>query len=145
MKISTLLLMGAIHFVAMYVLMYAMVNTFNNIYPNLNQVYMAGIMTAPMLIMEVSLMHSMYENKQALKIIFGASMVVFIIFFLFIRQQTVISDREFLQSMIPHHAGAILMCNKAAIQDEEIKQLCQSIIFSQQAEIDQMKSILDRK
>jgi uncharacterized protein (DUF305 family) len=46
--------------------------------------------------------------------------------------------------MIPHHAGAILMCEEAPIQDPEIKQLRSSIIASQQAEIDQMKAILNR-
>jgi uncharacterized protein (DUF305 family) len=33
---------------------------------------------------------------------------------------------------------------KAAVQDAEIKDLCGSIIQSQQAEIDQMKTILSR-
>lgn len=41
--------------------------------------------------------------------------------------------------MIPHHAGAILMCEQAPIQDSEIKTLCRGIIASQQAEIHQMK------
>lgn len=36
------------------------------------------------------------------------------------------------------------MCERASIQDEEIKQLCGNIISSQQAEIDQMESILQR-
>jgi uncharacterized protein (DUF305 family) len=44
--------------------------------------------------------------------------------------------------MIPHHASAILMCEKANLQDPEIKDLCQSIISGQQAEIDQMKAKL---
>jgi uncharacterized protein (DUF305 family) len=42
------------------------------------------------------------------------------------------------------HAGAILMCGKAPIEDAEIKTLCQSIIDGQQTEIDQMKAILGR-
>jgi uncharacterized protein (DUF305 family) len=62
--------------------------------------------------------------------------------FLLIRQQTAITDRQFLRLMIPHHAGAILMCEQASLQDTEIKELCQTIISSQQAEIDQMKATL---
>jgi uncharacterized protein (DUF305 family) len=46
--------------------------------------------------------------------------------------------------MIPHHAGAILMCDKASIQDAEIRQLCNMITSGQQFEIDQMKAILNR-
>jgi uncharacterized protein YacL len=61
-----LLITGAIHFVLIFVLMYAMVNSLVNIYPNLNQFYMAGIMTGSMLLLEGLLMGSMYENKKAL-------------------------------------------------------------------------------
>ena len=59
-----------------------------------------------------------------------------------IREQTAINDRQFLRSMIPHHAGAILMCQQAPVDDEEIKALCRSIVASQQSEIDIMKAKL---
>ena len=139
-----LLLMGAIHFVIMFALMYVMVNVFNNVYLNFNQAYMAVIMTAPMLILEVIMMGSMYENKKVLNITIGASAVILLVFFIFIRQQTFIHDKQFIRSMIPHHSGAILMCEKANLNDAEIKELCASIIESQQSEIDQMKQILNR-
>lgn len=44
--------------------------------------------------------------------------------------------------MIPHHAGAILMCGEASLSDPRIQQLCRGIIQSQQSEIDQMKRLL---
>ena len=44
--------------------------------------------------------------------------------------------------MIPHHAGAILMCEKAPIEDPDIKILCASIIEGQRAEIADMKTKL---
>ena len=135
-------IMAVVHFLAMYALMYSMVNTFANVYPNLNQFYMAGTMTAPMLILELILMRSMYKNKKANVVILTTSVIVLTAFYLFIRNQTAIADRQFLKSMIPHHAGAILMCEKAAIRDPEIKELCGTIISSQQAEIDQMKDLL---
>jgi hypothetical protein len=40
----------ALSFISMYVLMYAMVDRFANVYPNFNQFYMAGLMTAPMVL-----------------------------------------------------------------------------------------------
>lgn len=46
--------------------------------------------------------------------------------------------------MIPHHAGAILMCEKASLQDPEIKEPRKTIIAGQRAEIEQMKSKLQR-
>lgn len=105
---------------------------------------MAGLMTAPMLIIESILMGSMYKDKKALKIIGAAGLGLLIIGFVFIRQQTLIYDKEFIRSMIPHHAGAILMCDKSKLKDRELQELCQQITLSQQSEINQMKSILKR-
>jgi uncharacterized protein (DUF305 family) len=139
-----LALMAMLSFVSMYVLMYAMVNTFGNVYSSFNQFYMAGLMTAPMIVIELALMGMMYKNKKLNAVLIGASLVLGILFFLFIRQQTLIGDKQFLRSMIPHHAGAILMCGEAPIQDPEIKELCKDIIEGQQSEIDQMKTILER-
>jgi uncharacterized protein (DUF305 family) len=109
-----LLLMIVLSFISMYLLMYGMVNTFANVYMNVNQIYMAGVMAA-------------------------SSMAVF---WVLLRQQAAVSDRQFLRSMIPHHAGAILMCERAPLQDAEIQALCRTIVSGQRAEIDQMKAKL---
>lgn len=137
-----LLIMSVLSFISMYILMYSMVNTIDNVYNNFNQFYMAATMTAPMVIFEVLLMSSMYKNKKLNTLIVAGSAAALIIFFMFIRQQTAISDRQFLRSMIPHHAGAILMCEESPIEDAEIKDLCQSIIESQREEISQMEAKL---
>ena len=142
MHYGRLLLMAVLSFLAMYVLMYAMVNTFANVYMNLNQVYMAGLMAAPMVIFELALMGAMYPDKKRNAVIMGASAVALGMFWIFIRQQTAIAERQFLRSMIPHHAGAILMCQEASIRDPRIKELCGAIVSSQQSEIDQMKAKL---
>jgi hypothetical protein len=138
-----LLLMAILSFIAMYILMYAMVNSFSNIFPNKNQFYMAGLMTAPMVIIEIAVMRAMYMNKRLNVIIIGISVIALVTFFISIRQQVGVSDKQFLKSMIPHHAGAILMCEGANIQDPEIKKLCEDIKSSQQREIDQMKAKLN--
>jgi uncharacterized protein (DUF305 family) len=75
-------------------------------------------------------------------VIAAASVLALILFWVLIRQQAAISDRQFLRSMIPHHAGAILMCQKAPIQDPQVTALCRAIMSGQQAEIDQMKTKL---
>jgi uncharacterized protein (DUF305 family) len=141
---NRLLLMAGLHFVAMCILMYAMVDQLENVLPNLNQAYMAAIMTSPMLIIEVLLMGSMYGDRKVLAAIVAGSGLVFTAAFVGIRQQAAIGDKEFLRSMIPHHGAAILMCDQAPIDDAEIIELCQQITSSQQAEIDQMKQILER-
>ena len=48
-------------------------------------------------------------------------------------------------SMIPHHAGAVLMCEENQLKDPDLVQLCQEIISSQQAEILLMKSKLSQE
>ena len=140
----SLLIMTLLSFAAMYILMYAMVNTFGDVYNSLNEFYMAGLMTAPMVLIELLVMGGMYENKRLNIILISISAAALLLFFLFIRGQSAVSDRQFLRSMIPHHSGAILMCEQADIKDTEIVELCRTIIAGQQAEIDQMKKILDR-
>ena len=137
-----LLLTIGLSFIAMYVLMYGMVNTFGNVYMNINQVYMAGLMAAPMGLIELALMGGMYRNKALNLVVAGVSVVALVVFWLLLRQQAAVSDTQFLRSMIPHHAGAILMCEQTPVQDSEIKALCRNIISSQQSEISQMKAKL---
>jgi uncharacterized protein (DUF305 family) len=53
------------------------------------------------------------------------------------------SDERFIDAMVPHHQGAIEMA-KVALKNakhEEIKELSHNIISSQQAEIEELKSI----
>jgi len=139
---TRLAIMSVLSFVCMYVLMYSMVNTFSNVFNSVNQFYMAGLMTMPMMIIEVVVMRGMYMNKRINLVILSASAIMLIAFFLFIRQQTAVGDKQFLRSMIPHHAGAILMCEEAKITDPAIKELCKTIRAGQQQEIDQMKARL---
>lgn len=138
------LLMTVLMFISMYILMYAMVNVFANVYGNFNQFYMAGLMTAPMVLIEILLMGMMYKNKKLNLAIIAVSAIALLGFWFLIREQTAITDRQFIRSMIPHHSGAILMCQESAITDSELKQLCGEIVRSQEQEIQQMKNILNR-
>jgi uncharacterized protein (DUF305 family) len=137
-------IMAALSFLAMYILMYAMVARFGDVYNNINQVYMAGLMAAPMVVIELVVMRAMYHDKRLNVMLIGGSIVVGVLLFTAIRQQTIVTDGQFLRSMIPHHSGAILMCGEARLDDAEIRRLCESIMTSQQQEIDQMNAILRR-
>jgi hypothetical protein len=134
--------MVVLSFISMYVLMYSMANSFADVYNSLNQVYMAGLMTAPMVVIELWLMSSMYKNRKLNAVAVAISIAAGALFFAFIRQQTLISDRQFMRSMIPHHSGAILMCEDASLQDQRIKDLCTEIIANQRREIDRMRALL---
>ncbi len=136
---TKLALMTALSFAAMYGLMYMMVDTSANVYASFNQFYMAAVMTAAMVIIEVVIMSSMYQGGLTKIIVISLSLISLTLFFTFTRKQVAISERDFLRSMIPHHGGAILMCKNPNLQDPEIKELCRSITSGQQSEIDFMK------
>ena len=137
-------LMIALSFIAMYILMYTMVDSLANVFPNVNQFYMAGLMTMPMVILELAIMGGMYMKKKLNLAIILIGCVLGIGFYLGIRQQTGVGDRQFLRSMIPHHGAAILMVEKASLTDPEIKKLAQDIITAQETEIAQMKAKLNQ-
>ena len=137
-----LAIMAGLSFIAMYILMYSMVDQFANVYNSVNQFYMAGLMTAPMVLIELAVMREMYKSPKANIAVIAVSLIALVGFFFAIRQQTAVGDAQFLRSMISHHAGAVLMCNKAPIERAEIKKLCQNIISSQKDEINLMKKLL---
>lgn len=139
-----LAIMTGLSFVSMYVLMYSMVDRLANVIPNVNQLYMAGLMTTPMVIIEVLLMSSMYMDKRRNTFILAGSAIALIGFFLLIRQQGLVGDRQFAKSMIPHHAAAILMAKEAKLSDPDLQKLQQDIITAQEKEIKQMKDKLDQ-
>ena len=131
--------------VIMYFVMFTMIDGLAEFFHNLNMAYMALMMVAPMAILMVLMMGSMYRNRAANLAIIAGFAVVFVAAFAFTRQQTAIGDGQFLRSMIPHHSGAVLMCREAKLSDPELRTLCQQIIRSQREEIAQMKAILARR
>lgn len=96
MHYRNLALMAVLSFISMYVLMYSMVNSFSNVFNSVNQFYMAGLMVAPMIVIELLLMGMMYENKLWNGLIIGGSIVLGILLFFLIRQQVAVGDAQFL-------------------------------------------------
>lgn len=133
-------------FLAMFALMYAMVDGWENVYLlSLNQAYMALLMTGAMAAIELVVMRKMYPNRRWNAWLIAASTLIAVLSWVAIRQQTGINDTQFLRSMIPHHAGALLMCEQSPANDARIRSLCREIQKSQQREIDLMKQLLVEK
>jgi uncharacterized membrane protein len=135
----------AISALFMYLLMFLMIDTADHFHNNLNALYMTGAMVAPMGIAMILMMRSMFRRRWLNVGLLAGFVVLYVAGIWFTRQQTFIDDRQFLRSMIPHHSGAILMCEQADISDPEIVSLCQeAIIPAQTSEIEQMERILAR-
>jgi uncharacterized protein (DUF305 family) len=133
-----------ISLVIMYVAMFAMIASWGEFIQNINFFYMALVMWAPMGALMLLTMRMMYRDRWLNMILYAVFGAIFLLSLVGIRHQSLVGDDQFLRSMIPHHSGAILMCEKSAIHDPEIKQLCKGIVASQTAEIRQMKAMLAR-
>ena len=134
----------SINTVLMFLITYAMIDKFDHMYLNINRVYMSLMMAAPMVIVMLLVMRSMYENRKLNYILIAASAGFFILCFSLARTQTPIGNEQFLRSMIPHHSSAIVMCQESELTDPEIIKLCEQIVKTQEEEIAQMKAILAR-
>jgi len=140
-KLATVI---TINGVIMFLLTYAMIDRIDHFYVNINRVYMALLMVAPMVVLMLLVMRSMYKNTRLNYALIATFTALAILVFVLMRTQTPVGNEQFLRSMIPHHSSAILMCQEAAITDAEIIDLCGDIVEAQEREIAQMKDILQR-
>jgi uncharacterized protein (DUF305 family) len=134
----------AINAVVMYFITYTMIAVLDHFYFNINRAYMSLMMVAPMAIVMLFMMRSMFHHRALNYALYAAFAGLFIASYWLARTQTPVGDVQFLRSMIPHHSSAILMCEQSALTDPEIVKLCEKIVKSQQEEIAQMKSMLTR-
>jgi len=105
---------------------------------------MTTLMVAPMALIMLGFMLSMYTNTRANRLIIGGSIAVFVVVLMLLRTQTFVSDEQYMQAMIPHHSSAILVSSEANLKGPEVQKLARDIIEAQEREIAQMKAILAR-
>lgn len=136
-------LMAILMFFAMYFIMFSMVDRLENVIPNLNNFYMTLLMVVAMLRIEILIMRKMYQNITYNYLIIGISVALGIFAWFGIRNQMNINNKEFVRGMIPHHAAAILMSEKANLSDPELIELQKNILKTQAQEIELMRRKLD--
>lgn len=127
--------------VVMYVVMFSMIDGPGDFRNNLNMFYMAVTMWAPMGVFMLATMPGMFPNRRMNLLLYAGFILLTVLSFWATRAQVFIDDRHFVDSMIPHHSGAILMCREADIEDAELVRLCGEIIEAQRREIEQMEAI----
>lgn len=128
----------------MYLVMFSMIDGWSDFRNNINMLYMALTMVAPMGIIMLATMGGMYRNKSLNVALYAGLAILFVAAFAGTRTQAAVGDRQFIASMIPHHSGAILMCREANLDDAELVKLCDDISRGQREEIRQMDAIMKR-
>lgn len=131
-------------FILMYFVMFLNMNSINDYHSSLTRIYMTILMVSPMAVLMLIMMPKMYDNKKINKIVILLSVVFFTGSLTALRQQAAVDDSQYLKAMIPHHSSAIMTSKNANIRDPEVRKLADSIIASQQREIDEMNIILER-
>lgn len=130
--------------VIMYLVMFTMIDGLGDFYNNIGNVYMTLMMVAPMAVLMLLMMGPMYSNRKLNLVLYAAFAAMFVLAFAAMRTQALVGNEQFVRSMIPHHSGAILMCEQASITDPELIALCGRIVQAQKEEIAQLKTILAR-
>lgn len=130
-------------FAVMYLVMYSMADRWRNVYFNLSNVYMTGLMAGTMLPVMLLTMRGMFINKRMNAALWAASVIVLAGCWFLLRAEAGVGDRQFLRAMIPHHSAAIQMSRESPITDPRIKKLTEGIIASQEREIAEMKALLE--
>ena len=72
----------------------------------------------------------------------ASGVALVLMFWTLVRTQTGVGDRQFLRSMIPHHAAAILVCQQSSLTNPRIEELCVEIVQTQKEEIRIMKELM---
>lgn len=94
--------MAVAMFIAMYFIMYAMIEGLNNLIPNINNLYMTLLMVSAMLIIELLIMKGKYQNKKINWAVIAVSLAIGIFSWFGIREQINVGDKQFAKGMIPH-------------------------------------------
>ena len=136
--------MLATSFVIMYLVMFLNADVLDHVMLSHTRSYMTILMIAPMAFTMLLFMWDMYENKKVNFVIIVVSVVVFIATLVGLRQQSFIGDVQWMKAMIPHHSSAIMVSQKAHLEDPEAIKLAEDIIEAQKREIAQMKKMLYR-
>lgn len=133
-----------ISFVIMYLVMFLNMDKIEDYHTSITRIYMTFLMISPMAILMILRMKMMYKNRKINVAIIISSVVIFVFSLIGLRTQTPVGDIQYMKAMIPHHSSAIMTSKNANIKDAEVRKLADSIIKSQEKEINQMNKILKR-
>jgi uncharacterized protein (DUF305 family) len=131
--------------VAMYGLAFSQIDILRHFQWSLSILWISLSMIAAMGLIMLAAMLNMLPNRTWNIALFAGFTLLLVVAITASRFEAFVGDDAFLRSMIPHHSRAIHMCQEAELADQEIIELCDSIIETQREEIRQMESIIERR
>ena len=130
--------------IAMFLISLEQIRSVDHFYLNASNFYISLTGIGAMGLIMFASMRGMFKDARMNAVTVGALVVILAGGFLLARTETFVGDKGFLESMIPHHSRAVLVCQESDLTDPEIIELCGNIVESQTREINQMKQILER-
>jgi Domain of unknown function (DUF305) len=129
---------------AMFVISLEQVRSLDHFYLNASNLYISLTGVGAMGLIMFTAMRGMFPDRNRNIALVAALLVLLGGGFTLARTELFVGDKGFLESMIPHHSRAILVCQESTITDPQIVELCRGIVESQTREIDEMQDILAR-
>ncbi len=128
--------------IQMLVMSGIMTNTYKNITFSIGKFYMSVIMAVLMGLLEV-LMYDIHMRMISVNYYLTLFFVLCVFIYLY-RNQMYIEDKDYLEEMIEHHSMAILTSDEILqkTSSERVKKLAESILTTQEKEIEYMKQLL---
>jgi hypothetical protein len=128
--------------VVMFFLMYQLVYSLDHATFSINRLVASLVMGCVMTVIMLSFMWGMYKGRTTKIAVLAGATVLGLGLLAANRNQTLIGDVEFMQSMIPHHSIAINNARKGDISDPRVRKLADEIIAAQVREIAEMKALI---
>jgi uncharacterized protein YacL len=137
-------------FVIQYIIMsWIMTNDIENIQHSLSKIYISTIMAIIMGILEVFMHSFMTMSMSKIPFVYYyiplfSSLILFLWLY---KKQVGVDDTNYLNEMIEHHSMALLTSEEILKKttNPQVKELAEKIIKTQNAEIQQMKNIVDEE
>lgn len=102
------------------------------------RLFMTLIMGGAMVVIMLSFMLGMYEDRRANAAIFAGGALLLLAGVGLVRSQATVDDVDYMEGMVPHHSIAILTSERARIEDPRVRKLADEIIRAQRREIKEM-------
>lgn len=106
------------------------------------RLFMAMIMGGGMIVVMLLFMLKMYKSTTMNIIAIAAAIALLGGGIALVRSQITVSDRDYMEGMIPHHSIAVLTSERAQIKDVRVRKLAEEILDAQRREIKEMEWLI---